>query len=149
VLLILGGIISDALWRKTQSIRLSRSHIIWVCQLLSGLSFLPLVFSHSLTVALISITFGVGFGLMPNAAFYAINADLARDRAATSLGIMDCGFAAAGILAPLLTGWLSTVTGNFISAISLLIGLTFTSAIAIILFQYPDDALNQESGQHV
>lgn len=139
ILLLLGGWISDKLWEKTQSIRIARSHLIWICQLLSALCFIPAVVYHSFAVAMSSITLGVGFGMMPNAAFYAINADLARDRAGTSLGIMDCMFAAAGILAPLLTGILSGVTGNFSAAISLMIGLTLSSALAIIIFQHPDE----------
>jgi ACS family hexuronate transporter-like MFS transporter len=143
ILLVLGGWISDILWRKTRSIRIARSHLIWVCQLLSALCFIPAVVCHSFTVAMTSITLGVGFGMMPNAAFYAINADLAHDRAGTSLGIMDCAFAAAGILAPLLTGMLSGITGNFSAAISLMIGLTLSSALAIIIFQHPDDMLKR------
>jgi ACS family hexuronate transporter-like MFS transporter len=143
ILLVLGGWISDTLWRKTQSIRIARSHLIWVCQLLSALCFIPAVVCHSFTVAMTSITLGVGFGMMPNAAFYAINADLAHDRAGTSLGIMDCAFAAAGILAPLLTGMLSGITGNFSAAISLMIGLTLSSSLAIIIFQHPDDMLKR------
>lgn len=135
ILLLIGGWLSDYLWNKTRSIRIARSHVIWVCQVISALCFLPVVYFHSLSVALVGITLGVGFGMMPNAAFYALNADLARDRAGTSLGIMDCAFATAGIAAPLLTGMLSTMTGNFSAAISLMIGLTLTSALGIILFQ--------------
>jgi ACS family hexuronate transporter-like MFS transporter len=142
VLLVAGGFLSDWLWHKKRSIRIARSHIIWVCQLISALCFIPVVFTHSLTVALLGISFGVGIGMMPNAAFYAINADLARDRVATSLGIMDCAFALAGILAPLITGFLSTLTGNFTAAFSLLIVLSLTSALAIILFQHPDEVKN-------
>lgn len=143
ILVILGGWISDALWKKTHSIRIARSHLIWICQLLSALCFIPAVFCHSLSIALTSISLGIGFGMMPNAAFYALNTDLAHDRAGTSLGIMDCAFATAGILAPLLTGWLSGITGNFSAAISLLIGLTLSSALAIIIFQHPDDMLKR------
>ncbi len=140
ILLILGGFISDWLWNKYHNIRIARSHLIWVCQVLSALCFIPVVISHSLWVVIIGISFGVGFGMMPNAAFYALNSDLAHDRAATSLGIMDCSFALAGILAPLLTGWLATLTGNFTAAVSLLIVLTFTSALLVVLFQHPDRA---------
>lgn len=145
ILLLIGGVISDWLYQKTNSIRIARSHLIWICQVLSALCFIPVVISHSLTVAMISITLGVGFGMMPNAAFYAINQDLAHDRAGTSLGIMDCAFAAAGILAPLVTGWLSGVTGNFSAAISLMIGLTLSSALAIFLFQHPDELLKNKN----
>jgi len=145
VLILLGGWLSDHIWHKTHSIRKARSHIIWICQLLSAICFIPVALCHSITIAIIGISLGVGLGLMPNACFYAINTDLARDRAATSLGIMDCAFAAAGILAPLLTGWLSNITGNFSGAILLLIGLTFTSVIAIIFFQHPDEVLFRRS----
>lgn len=145
LLLLLGGLFSDWIWEKTQSIRAARSHIIWACQILSALCFIPVVLFHSLTIALIFITLGLGIGLMPNAAFYAINTDLARDRAATSLGIMDCAFAAAGILAPLITGILSNWSGNFDAAIYLMIGLTVSSALAIILFQRPDKKLTDKS----
>lgn len=138
LLLLLGGILSDWLWQKTHSIRYARSHIIWICQILSALSLLPVLWHPSLVTAIISISCGLGFGLMPNAAFYAINADLARDRVATSLGVMDCGFALSGILAPSLTGILATATGNFTAAFSLLIGLTLTSALAVVLLQHPE-----------
>ncbi|MEO8401493.1 MAG: MFS transporter [Gammaproteobacteria bacterium] len=140
VLLLLGGVISDWLWHKTHNLRIARSHIIWISQVISACCFIPVVFHPSLTMALVCISLGVGFGLMPNAAFYAINTDLARDRAGTSLGIMDCAFALAGILAPLITGILATHTGNFIGAFSLLIVLTFTSAFAIVVFQRMDAA---------
>lgn len=138
VLLVLGGMLSDAIWHRTKQIRLARSHIIWVSQVISALCLIPIIFSPSLTLALICISLGIGFGLMPNAAFYAINADLARERAATSLGIMNGGFALAGILAPAVTGWLANITGNFNAAISLLVILTFTSALAVILWHHPD-----------
>jgi ACS family hexuronate transporter-like MFS transporter len=138
LLLLLGGFLSDVIWRKTKSIRLARSYLIWICQALSAFCFLPLLFYPSLPIAMLAITFGIGFGMMPNAAFYALNADLAHDRAATSLGVMDGGFALAGILAPFLTGWLANLTGNFKAAFGILILLTFTSALAIILWQHPD-----------
>ncbi len=135
ILVLLGGILSDYLWNKTHNLRIARSHVIWICQVISAICLIPIIWHPSLTIALLCISLGVGFGMMPNAAFYAINTDLARDRAATSLGIMDCAFALAGILAPLLTGILSGLTGNFAAAFSLLIGLTFLSALVIIVFQ--------------
>jgi sugar phosphate permease len=139
ILILAGGVASDWLWKRTRSIRVSRSHIIWVGQLLSALAFLPILFSDSVIVAAISISLGIGFGMMPNAAFYALNADLAHDKAATSLGVMDAAFAIAGIIAPLLTGWLSNTTGNFSIAIGLMAALTMSSAMLILFFQHPDE----------
>ena len=87
------------------------------------------------------LSLGIGFGLMPNAAFYVINTDLCQDRAATSLGIMDCFFAAAGILAPILTGLLANQTGNFEAALVLMVVFTLTSVAGILIFHQPDKYL--------
>lgn len=133
--ILIGGALSDWLWIKTKSIRSSRSHMIWVCQLLSVICFIPVILTPSIPIVLIGISLGVGFGLMPNAAFYAINADLAPDRAGTSQGVMTCAFALSGIIAPALTGWLTTLTGNFSIAIIVMMALTLSSAILIIAFE--------------
>lgn len=138
VLMVLGGIISDWVWKKTYRIRLARSYLIAICQFLSAIFFIPAALSHSLPMAIVFLSLGLGFGMMPNAALYAINGDLAHDRAATSLGIMICCSSVASILSPFLTGWLSHLTGNFVAAISLLVGFSFSSALIVFLFQHPD-----------
>jgi len=139
ILLALAGFLSDYLWKKTGSMRVARSHMIWICQLISGLCFIPMLFvGDNRDLALIVISLGIGFGLMPNACFYALNCDLAKDRAATSLGLMDSFFALAGILAPVLTGWLSDMTGGFNAAFGLLIFFTLSSVVAVLVFQRPD-----------
>ena len=76
--------------------------------------------------------------MMPNAVYYAINTDLTHDKAATSLGLMDGAFALAGILAPYLTGKLTTLTGNFNSAIYLMATITIVAALAVLIGQHPD-----------
>lgn len=138
VLLPLGGWISDKIWNRTKNIRQSRCHLIWICQLLSGLCLLPMLFHPSLPMALLMVSLGLGFGLMPNAAFYSINCDLAKDRVATSQGLMTMFSSVASVGAPVLTGWLVTVSGNFTSAFGLLIFFTLSSVVAVLFFQYPD-----------
>ncbi|MBY0547937.1 MAG: MFS transporter [Candidatus Obscuribacterales bacterium] len=138
VMLLAAGFICDYLWKKTGSIRKSRTHLIWVTQMLSAICFIPVTMTSDINTVIVLVSLGIGFGLMPNAAFYALNSDLAKDRAGTSLGLMDCFLAAAGVLAPYLTGWLSTATGNFNSAILLMAALIFSSSIGVLLFQHPD-----------
>ena len=135
ITILLGGLFSDYLWRKTSSLRLARSHMIWISQIIAACCFIPVIFIHSVNVALTFITLGIGFGLLPNAAFYALHVDLMPSRAATSLAVMSCAFGLAGLLATGLTGWLTTITNNFNAAIWLLIFFTITSAIGIIIFQ--------------
>jgi sugar phosphate permease len=146
VLLAAAGFISDWLLKKTGSARLSRSHMIWVCQLISALCFIPLMFTHDLNVAMLSISLGIGIGLMPNACFYALNTDLAKDRAATSLGIMDSFFALGGILAPALTGQILQSTGSFSAAIAVVITFNIAAVIGVILFQKPDRDMEAAKG---
>jgi len=135
VFVILGGIISDGLWRKTQQVRFARSYLILFALLLSALSFLAVVYGHSLMFAAIGLSLGVGFAFMPNAAFYAINSDLVPAQAATSLGIMLGCFGLGGIIAPALTGWLAKLSGNFNAAIYLMIGFILLAVLAIGIFQ--------------
>jgi MFS transporter, ACS family, aldohexuronate transporter len=145
IMLLLGGFLSDWLWQRFRNLRIARSHIIWSSQILSVLCFIAVIFMHSPVMAVIGISFGLGFGMLPNAVFYAINTDLAKDRAGTSLGIMDCAFALAGILAPYFTGKLATMTGNFNSAIYLLCGFTLLGALSVIIFQKPDQVLAKQA----
>jgi sugar phosphate permease len=141
------GWISDRIWNKTGSIRMARSHVIWICQLLSALCFIPVVLTHSLPVAILFLSLGLGFGLAPNACFYALNADLAGDRAATSLGLMTSCTATAAIFAPWITGVLKDMTGSFNSGIGLMIFFSFSSVVAIVLFQHPDRHLKPPLAQ--
>ncbi|MBS2001458.1 MAG: MFS transporter [Cyanobacteria bacterium SZAS LIN-5] len=138
ILLPSAGWLSDYLLKKTGSYRASRTHMIWMCQLASALCFVPLMFSPSLELAITMISLGLGLGLMPNAAFYALNCDLAKDRVGTSLGIMDCFFAVAGVLAPWFTGVIATATNNFSAAFGVLIAFTLISVVSVVIFQKPD-----------
>lgn len=138
ILLPVAGYLSDWLWIRTGSKQISRSYLICICQMISGLAYVPLLFNPSLTISMIFISLGVGFGMMPNAAFYAINCDLAKDRAATSQGIMNCCSAIASIMAPAVTGMIAAQTGDFKGAFALLIFFTLISVVSVGLVQRLD-----------
>ncbi|MEN3791226.1 MFS transporter [Fulvimarina sp. MAC3] len=105
ILLFLSNL-SDRLLRRTGKLRIARSYLIAATQALAALVILPVAFTDNLTLALILISIAVASSMGANAAFYAVNIDVARDRSATALGIMDFGFAISGFLAPALTGWI-------------------------------------------
>ena len=133
-----GGIISDSLYKKTGSSRIARSHVIWSSQLLAAVCFVGLGFTSSLGSSIILLSLGLGFGLMPQPAFFSINIDVAKERAGSSQGITSSCLSLAGIIAPLLTGWMIDLTGNYQAAFLLLGGLTGLSVITVILFHHPD-----------
>lgn len=138
VFLKLGGLLSDYLYRKTGSGRLARSHIIWVSQLLAAVFFLLLGFTNSFEIALVFLSLGLGFGFMPQAAFFSVNIDVAKERAGTAQGITSSCLSLAGVIAPILTGWLLDITGTYQGAFLLMAGLSFVSVITVVLFHHPD-----------
>lgn len=140
VLLWAFGYLSDALLRRTGSLRIARSHPIWISQLLAALCILPVIFTRNLTTALIFISLAVALSMSSNAAFYAVNVDVARERSGTALGVMDTFFALSGFLAPAVTGWLLGATGSFASAFWLLAILSLSAVVAVIAFHRPDEA---------
>lgn len=138
VFLKAGGILSDYLYRKTGSGRLARSHLIWVSQLLAAVFFVLLSYTHTLGLSIFFLSLGLGFGLMPQPAFFSINIDVAKDRSGTAQGVTSSCLSLAGIIAPMLTGWLIDLTGNYQGAFLLLAGLTGISVVTVILFHHPD-----------
>jgi nitrate/nitrite transporter NarK len=138
VFLKAGGVLSDWLYRKTGSSRLARAHIIWSTQLLAAIFFVLLSFTHTLGLSIVFLSLGLGFGMMPQPAFFSTNIDVAKERAGSSQGITSSCLSLAGILAPLLTGWLVDLTGNYQGAFLLLAGFTVVAVVTVILFHHPD-----------
>lgn len=138
VFLKMGGIISDWLYQKTGQSRLARAHLIWISQLLAAIFFVCLSFTTTLKFSLLFLSLGIGFGMMPQSAFFSINIDVAKEMAGSAQGITSSCLSVAGIIAPLATGWLVDLTGTYSTAFLLLAGLTCIAVVTVILFLYPD-----------
>ncbi|HEV2112087.1 MAG TPA: MFS transporter, partial [Gammaproteobacteria bacterium] len=138
------GYLSDFLLRRTGSLRIARSHPIWISQLLAAFCILPVIYTHSFGVALTFISLAVALSMSTNSAYYAINVDVARERSGTALGVMDALFALAGFLAPTLTGRLVESTGSFQTVFWVLAGLAFSSVLVVLLFHHPDRSAKLE-----
>lgn len=130
--------LSDTLLRLTGNLRIARSYLIAATQALAALVILPVAFTDNLTLALILITIAVASSMGANAIYNVVNIDVARDRSATALGIMDCGFAISGFLAPALTGWIVGQSGGFAEAFMLMSALAASSVIVTLIFHRPD-----------
>ncbi len=144
LLLWIVGYLSDGIYKKTGSLRLSRSYPIWISQLLSAICTIPIIFIHNEGWAIVFITLAVGFAMSSNATFYAINNDIAKERSGTALGIMDTFFAAAGFIAPWITGLIVNATNSFASAFWLLAILALSSVFAVFFFHKPDNSRKLE-----
>ena len=149
VLLVALGYLSDYLLARTGSLRISRSMLIGVTQLLAALAVVPIAYTHSLPVAIACITVAVAFSMGANASYYAVNVDIVPSRAATALGIMDTGFAISGFLAPAITGWVVGAFGSLESAFLLMAALSLSSVLVVFIFHRPDeDRADQPQGDH-
>ncbi len=137
VLMIAVGWLSDVVHAKTGDLRKSRIHVIWICQLIAVFCFLPLVFTESLTFAVIFLSLAVGFSMAPNAPYYSVCAELYPERAGLATGVIVTFFSASGIVSPLLTGWLADVFGNFGGAFAALCVVVVTSVFGLVVFARP------------
>ncbi len=136
-LMPIAGWLSDRIMVRTGSVRAARVHVIWICQAVSVVFFAGLTFARTPMVALVFLSLAIGFAMMPNAPYYAICSDLFPGQAGSATGIIVTFFSAAGIVSPLLTGWLSQVFGGFAAAIGALIVIVGSAVAGMILFARP------------
>ncbi|WP_367608261.1 MFS transporter [Legionella sp. W05-934-2] len=128
------GYLSDALFKRYHSLRLSRSLPISITQLLSASCIIPIILVHNIDMAMIFITLAVGLILSANASYFAVVIDLAKERTGTAIGIMDAIFAISGIAAPTLTGVFLTLTGRYEAGFILLAFLGLSSSLLVFFF---------------
>lgn len=129
----LTGQLCDKIFNKTHNLRFSRSYPILITQILSAVFVVPVILSPSIMISMIFISLAVGFAMSANAAYYAVNIDIAKERSGTSLGIMDAVFALSGFIAPVLTGYLISWTGHFEAAFLMLAILALSSGTLVFL----------------
>ena len=109
----LGGVVSDAVFRRTGNVKVARRTML-VIGLGGALVFiLPVVGTHNamLAVALLSASFF--FLELTNAVLWTLPLDIAGAYAGTAGGIMNTGFGVAGMISPIVFGFLIQVTGSY------------------------------------
>lgn len=134
ILLWVVGILSDKIFQKTKNLRYARTYPIIATQLLSVIFIIAINFTHNLNWIIAFISGGVGFAMSSNAPFYAVNVDIAKQRAATSLGIMTLCFSISSIIAPALSGYIVAWTGSFADVFYFMACLGILSIIFMFLF---------------
>jgi ACS family hexuronate transporter-like MFS transporter len=112
--------------------------VIWVSQLLAAVFFVLLSYTTTLGWSIFFLSLALGFGLMPQPAFFSINIDVAKERAGSAQGITSGCLSVAGVIAPIMTGWLIDLTGSYQAAFLLLAGLSAVAVITVYLFHHPD-----------
>ena len=123
----LGGVISDAIFRRTGKLRLARCSLL-VVGLCGAFAFiLPAIVTGSALGAVYLLAAAFFFLELTNAVLWTLPLDIAGRYAGTASGIMNTGFGVAGMISPIVFGVLIQRTGHyelpfFISAGLLLVG---------------------------
>jgi MFS family permease len=121
----LGGVITDALYKKTRDLRVARRNLI-IAGFLGAFCFLlPVLYLHTLSSVVWCLTGACFCSELIVAPIWAIPMDLAPRNAGTASGMMNFGFGLAGILSPLLFGKLLDATGAW--------KLPFTFSLVLLL----------------
>jgi ACS family D-galactonate transporter-like MFS transporter len=130
----LGGVVSDAIFRRTGNLRLARRTLL-VVGLGGALVFMVPAIVVENAIAAVGLLGAAFFFLeLTNAVLWTLPLDIAGPYAGTAGGIMNTGFGVAGMISPVVFGVLIERTGHydaplFISAGLLLVGAVCSLAI--------------------
>jgi nitrate/nitrite transporter NarK len=129
-----GGIVADRIFKRTGSLKLSRSGLIAFTFVASAICLVPVLTSSDLTIMTLALSAAFFFIEMSIAPTWLVPMDVAPAYAGTASGIINAGAALAGIISPIMFGLIIDRTGNWTapfvgSIILLLIGAVLTLAI--------------------
>ncbi|HEV2674956.1 MAG TPA: MFS transporter [Aliidongia sp.] len=129
----MGGILADRIFKQTGSLTLSRSVLISATFVASAICLVPVLASSDLTIMTLSLSAAFFFIEMSIAPIWMVPMDVAPAYAGTASGIINAGSAVAGIVSPILFGFIIDRTGSWTapfvgSVVLLLLGavLAFT-----------------------
>jgi len=129
-----GGFVSDAIYTRTGDLRLARRSVIVTGLAGAFLFILPAVITQSAVAAVWYLALAFFFLEITNPVLWTLPLDIAPHYSGTAGGMMNTGFGLAGMVSPLLFGFLIDRTGNyqlpfFLSAALLLVGALFALRI--------------------
>ncbi|MDE2368997.1 MAG: MFS transporter [Burkholderiales bacterium] len=109
----LGGVVSDAVFRRTGNLRTARRTML-VLGLGGALVFiLPVVTVHDPITAVALLAASFFFLELTNAVLWSLPLDIAGAYAGTAGGMMNTGFGVAGMISPVVFGYLIQTTGSY------------------------------------
>ena len=109
----LGGMLSDAILKRTGNIRFARLSVIVAGFIGAFLSLLPILFYRDLNVAALCLSGGFFFSEIIIGPIWSVPMDIAPKYSGTAAGLMNSGSAFAAIVSPLLAGYIIDITGNW------------------------------------
>jgi MFS family permease len=124
-----GGVLSDRLLRKTGSLVIARRSVIVGGFLGAFVFMLPVVLIHDLKTAAVCLSLAFFCAELIVAPIWSVPMDIAPRYAGTASGMMNTGFAIAGLISPSSFGYLVDLTGSWVIPFIASIVLLFCGAI--------------------
>ena len=140
----LGGVISDAILKRTGRLRLARIGVTFVGFTGALLSLFPILFVQDITVVALCLSGGFFFAELTIGPMWAIPMDIAPRFSGTAAGLMNSGSAAAAIVSPLIAGKLIDSTGNWYLPFLLSMVLLGLGAVTCF-FMHPEIPLEESA----
>jgi sugar phosphate permease len=139
----LGGVLSDAILRRSGDLRAARCDLVRWAFLASLVCVLPIFLTHDLTIVVISLAAAFFFAEIVIGPMWAIPMDIAPKYSGTASGFMNTGSALAAVLSPLAFGVIIDVTGNWNLPFIGSMGLLFVGA-SLTSIMHPERAFEAE-----
>jgi MFS family permease len=141
-----GGVATDRLLRRTGSLTLARRSVLVVGFLGAVIFLSPVLLFHDVRVAAVCLSFAFFFAELIVAPIWAVPMDIAPRYAGSASGMMNFGFAVAGLVSPSSFGYLVDRTGSWVfpficSILLLLVGAALASRLR------PDIPLSGRAGE--
>jgi nitrate/nitrite transporter NarK len=133
----LGGVLSDLILRRTGDRGAARRNVIVTGMLGSFLLLVPVMLVDDVNVAALSLAAAFFFVELVVAPIWAVPMDIAPRYSGSASGMMNFGFGVAGIISPLVFGYLIDRTGSWTLPLSGSILLLLLGA-ALAFRMHPD-----------
>jgi MFS family permease len=133
----LGGVVSDAILKRTGNLVTARRSVIMAGFIGSFIFMIPVILFHDLTIAAICLSLVFFFSELIVAPIWAVPMDIAPRYAGTASGMMNFGFGFAGIVSPLFFGYMIDLTGTWTVPFLVSIGLLLLGAV-LAFYLRPD-----------
>ncbi|MGA7805511.1 MFS transporter [Bradyrhizobium sp.] len=147
----IGGVISDALLKRTGSVRFARLSVVVTGFVGALASLLPILFVHDMTVVALSLSAGFFFSELMIGPMWSVPMDIAPRYSGTASGIMNMGSAGAAIASPLVAGLVIDVTGNWYLPFIMLIGVLLVGAVSAFMMHpelpFTENEVRMPTGQ--
>lgn len=133
----IGGTFSDWLYVKTGNKRIARNLLIAVCLSLAGLFLYFTMLTMDVTNVAILLGAAFFFLELVVGTIWAVPMDITREFAGMAGGMMNFGFGLAGIISPIVFGWVIDKTNNWDIPFGLTVAICAVGAV-LTVFMRPD-----------